>query len=232
MTSRRATPRSRSSPRPSPGGGLRGRLVAAWQAMSRAPPGDRRGCSSSTTTSCRSTSSGREPGTTIIQTWHACGAFKKVGYSVLDKSFGVDEALARRVRIHSNYDVCLVARRRPRRTTPRRSASRSSVRVDAGHPADGRLFGEERLARHPRPSAAATAWPTDKRVILYAPTFRGDSVTDARATDDLDSTACTTARRRPRPARPAPPVRPVRTGSARSSTASRSTCPTIPTSTS
>jgi CDP-ribitol ribitolphosphotransferase len=48
-------------------------------------------------------------GTTIIQTWHACGAFKKVGYSVLDKSFGVDEALARRVRIHSNYDVCLVA---------------------------------------------------------------------------------------------------------------------------
>ena len=48
-------------------------------------------------------------GTTIIQTWHACGAFKKVGYSVLDKTFGVDEELASRVRIHSNYDVCLVA---------------------------------------------------------------------------------------------------------------------------
>ncbi|MBA3235509.1 MAG: CDP-glycerol glycerophosphotransferase family protein, partial [Chloroflexi bacterium] len=30
------------------------------------------------------------PGTTIVQTWHACGAFKKVGYSVLDKSFGMD----------------------------------------------------------------------------------------------------------------------------------------------
>src|SRR3954470_9915524 len=50
-------------------------------------------------------------GTTIIQTWHACGAFKKIGYSVLDKSFGMDDELARRVRVHSNYDVCLMASR-------------------------------------------------------------------------------------------------------------------------
>ena len=28
---------------------------------------------------------------------------------MLDKSFGADEALTDRVRIHSNYDVCLVA---------------------------------------------------------------------------------------------------------------------------
>ncbi|MEA2620869.1 MAG: teichoic acid ribitol-phosphate primase, partial [Chloroflexota bacterium] len=41
-------------------------------------------------------------GTTIIQTWHACGAFKKVGYSLVGKSFGADEELTQRVRIHSN----------------------------------------------------------------------------------------------------------------------------------
>ena len=35
----------------------------------------------------------RRPGTTIVQTWHACGAIKKIGYSVLDKSFGADETL-------------------------------------------------------------------------------------------------------------------------------------------
>ena len=32
-------------------------------------------------------------GTTIVQTWHASGAFKKIGYSVLDKTFGADEEL-------------------------------------------------------------------------------------------------------------------------------------------
>src|SRR5207344_3232983 len=35
-------------------------------------------------------------GTTIVQTWHASGAFKRFGYSVLDKSFGADEALTDR----------------------------------------------------------------------------------------------------------------------------------------
>ncbi len=49
-----------------------------------------------------------KPGTTIIQTWHASGAFKKIGYSVLDKSFGASEELVRHVRIHSNYDHILI----------------------------------------------------------------------------------------------------------------------------
>ncbi|MBA2701678.1 MAG: CDP-glycerol glycerophosphotransferase family protein, partial [Chloroflexi bacterium] len=49
------------------------------------------------------------PGTTVIQVWHACGAFKQFGYSVRDRTFGAEEALLRRVRIHGTYDVCLVS---------------------------------------------------------------------------------------------------------------------------
>jgi CDP-ribitol ribitolphosphotransferase len=48
-------------------------------------------------------------GTTFVQVWHACGAFKKFGYSVLEKSFGADEAYVSMVKIHANYDVCLVS---------------------------------------------------------------------------------------------------------------------------
>ena len=33
------------------------------------------------------------PGTTVIQVWHACGAFKRFGYSVVDKTFGADARL-------------------------------------------------------------------------------------------------------------------------------------------
>ncbi len=129
----------------------------------------------------------KRSGTTIVQTWHACGAFKKVGYSVLDKSFGADEALASRVRIHSNYDVCLVA---SHTAAPHYAeAFRQPLerfRSDLGIPRTDVLFGEERLART-RAAVRERYHLTDgRRVILYAPTFRGDSVTDARATDDLD----------------------------------------------
>jgi teichoic acid ribitol-phosphate primase len=127
------------------------------------------------------------PGTTIVQTWHASGAFKKVGYSVLDKSFGVGDELARRVRIHSNYDVCLVA---SQRAAPfyaeafREPLDRFVSRL--GIPRTDVLFGEERLARTRAEVRRRYALPDGRRVVLYAPTFRGDSVTDAHATDDLD----------------------------------------------
>lgn len=126
-------------------------------------------------------------GTTIIQTWHACGAFKKVGYSVLEKSFGVDEALARRVRIHSNYDVCLVACQAaaPHYAEAFRQPLEKFV-SRLGIPRTDVLFGEERLARTREAVRRRYGIPDDRRVVLYAPTFRGDSVIDARATDDLD----------------------------------------------
>jgi len=126
-------------------------------------------------------------GTTIIQTWHACGAFKKVGYSVLDKSFGVDETLARRVRIHSNYDVCLVACQAaaPHYAEAFRQPVEKFV-SRLGIPRTDVFFGEERLARTREAVRRRYDLTDDRRVVLYAPTFRGDSVTDARATDDLD----------------------------------------------
>ena len=126
------------------------------------------------------------PGTTVIQTWHASGAFKKFGHSVRDATFGADAALTSRVRIHGNYDLCLVG-------------SPSAVPHYAG--AFG-LPGERFVSKLGIPrtdlffgeaAAAAAAdvrgrydLPDDRRIVLYAPTFRGDRVTAARFSDDLD----------------------------------------------
>jgi CDP-ribitol ribitolphosphotransferase len=126
-------------------------------------------------------------GTTIIQTWHACGAFKKVGYSLLDKSFGADEELTQRVRIHSNYDVCLVA---SEASAPHYAEAfgqpleRFEWRL--GIPRTDVFFGEERLARTREAVRRRYGLTEGRRVILYAPTFRGDTITSAHATDDLD----------------------------------------------
>lgn len=122
------------------------------------------------------------PGTTVVQVWHACGAFKRFGYSVADKTFGADARLLRHVRIHTNYDVCLVS---SMAVAPHYAEAFGQplerFRSDLGVPRTDVLFGEERIERVVATIRHRYALPADKRVILYAPTFRGESVGVARA---------------------------------------------------
>ena len=126
-------------------------------------------------------------GTVRVQTWHAAGAFKKVGYSVLDRTFGADEALVSRVDIHSNYTLCLMpsdaatvhymeAFRQPReRFSSALGLPRTDLFFDPAH-----RIRAEALIR------TRYDLPADRRVLLYAPTFRGDTMHAARYDDSLD----------------------------------------------
>jgi CDP-glycerol glycerophosphotransferase (TagB/SpsB family) len=127
------------------------------------------------------------PGTTIVQTWHASGAFKKIGYSVLDKRFGADEGLVARVAIHSNYDICLMASKAA--AVHYAEAFREPLDrfvTDIGIPRTDVLFGQEKTAAIAAAIRAKYRLPAGKRVILYAPTFRGETVLKATSPDDLD----------------------------------------------
>jgi len=127
----------------------------------------------------------KRPGARYVQVWHASGAFKRFGYSVLDKSFGQTEGFVRRFAIHTNYDVCLVS---ASRFAPHYAeAFRQPVERfegSIGIPRTDVLFGERRAAAEGRVRAR---YPIpDRRTVLYAPTFRGDTVVDARQPDELD----------------------------------------------
>ena len=127
------------------------------------------------------------PGTTIVQTWHASGAFKKIGWSVLDKSFGADEELVSKVAIHSNYDICLMASRTA--AVHYAEAFHQPLEkfvTDIGMPRTDVLFGDEQVERITAEVRAKYRLPAGKRVILYAPTFRGDTVGQATSPEDLD----------------------------------------------
>ena len=127
------------------------------------------------------------PGTTVVQAWHASGAFKKFGYSLSGKGFGADATLLRRVRIHSNYDLCLVSSERfashyaeafglpLERFTSRIGVPRTDPLFD-----EGWRIGAEAAVR------SRYAVPAGKRIILHAPTFRGERVTRARHPEALD----------------------------------------------
>jgi len=46
---------------------------------------------------------------TIIQMWHAMGAFKKFGYSIIGKSEGTSKKIIDLMRMHKNYDFVFVS---------------------------------------------------------------------------------------------------------------------------
>lgn len=126
-------------------------------------------------------------GTTFVQVWHACGAFKKFGYSVVERGFGADEAYAHSVGIHANYDVCLVsaARFAPFYAEAFR-APLETFTARLGIPRTDLFFDEGRQAAVAADVRRRYAIPPDRRVILYAPTFRGERTTVARDPADLD----------------------------------------------
>lgn len=49
------------------------------------------------------------PETTVIQTWHACGAFKKFGYSAIGQGFGTTREDLEKYPVHKNFDYVTVS---------------------------------------------------------------------------------------------------------------------------
>lgn len=131
----------------------------------------------------------RRPGTYVVQVWHAAGAFKQFGYSLSkgEKTFGAKTTLLERVKIHSNYDLALLSSMRfapfyaeafdqPESLF---SSSLGMARTDV-------LSDPVRRAEATARVRAELGLPEGRRVVLYAPTFRGDTVVQARYEDDLD----------------------------------------------
>jgi CDP-ribitol ribitolphosphotransferase len=105
----------------------------------------------------------------IVQLWHAWGAFKTVGYSRVGKPGG----LSPWSRVHKNYSIAIVSSEDE--VAPYAEAfGIPEARVHpTGIPRMDRFFGDR--ARIAARDEALAAFPTirDKRVFLFAPTFRG-----------------------------------------------------------
>jgi CDP-glycerol glycerophosphotransferase (TagB/SpsB family) len=129
-------------------------------------------------------------GVTIVQVWHACGAFKRFGRATLEAEWGADQIFLKWVPIHANYDLTLVS-----------SASIAPIYAEAfGQSVESisAAFGIPRtdaLVPSPRRDAAERAvrerlgLRDGRTTILYAPTFRGADLKGAAAPELLDIAA-------------------------------------------
>lgn len=126
--------------------------------------------------------------TKIIQVWHACGAFKKFGYDVLGKGYGASESYISDINIHSNYDVVTVSSK----NIAKHYATAFNMSEDkiygTGIPRTDIFFSKESIEEAKKRVYDKYPKLKHKKVVLYAPTFRGKGQTDVGfdMTVDLD----------------------------------------------
>ena len=125
-------------------------------------------------------------GTEVIQLWHACGAFKKFGYSVLDKSYSPDDDYLKMVQIHRNYSKVYVSGEAC--VAPYADAfGMTQERIyPLGVPRTDQLLNTVRQARVREKLYDRYPEWRKKRIILLAPTFRGNGQTTAHYDQELD----------------------------------------------
>jgi len=111
----------------------------------------------------------------IIQLWHASGAFKTVGYSRVGKPGGPDPYS----RVHKNYAHAIVSSTHDVPYYAEAFGIPEARVVPTGIPRMDRFFDEQ--ARSAGLAAARAAYPESagRTTILFAPTFRGETVRTA-----------------------------------------------------
>lgn len=119
-------------------------------------------------------------GTRVIQLWHACGAFKKWGYSTLGNAWGDKKGrMIERYPIHNTYtDVPVSAEKVIPYYADAFRCDQSLIKP-LGVPRTDRYFDLDFISQARGRVLSCFPEIGSRKIILYAPTFRGTSMYDA-----------------------------------------------------
>ncbi|AZQ35466.1 CDP-glycerol:glycerophosphate glycerophosphotransferase [Streptomyces cyaneochromogenes] len=112
----------------------------------------------------------KRPGTTYIQTWHG-SALKRMGFDEPGWKLKSRPEQAEQQRSLDRFDHFLVRSEHDVRTLARAFRLREKALLRVGYPRNDELVRARESAERP-PLAAELGIPADKKVLLYAPTFR------------------------------------------------------------
>lgn len=120
-------------------------------------------------------------GTTVVQVWHAAGALKKFGMDVTDPNREVENRF-----VHRYYDLVVVGSEWAR--APYASALRTDISrvVALGTARTDMLLDDGAVARARDRFFAEYPQLVGKKIVLYAPTFRGQGA-GKHSVDALDA---------------------------------------------
>lgn len=113
-------------------------------------------------------------GTKVIQLWHACGAFKKWGYSTADLAWGADKKSLSTFPMHNTYTDVFVSARTVVPCYAEAFGCDEKIIRPFGVPRTD-VFFDEAFVKQQR-TVLQKLFPEigNRKIILYAPTFRGN----------------------------------------------------------
>lgn len=115
------------------------------------------------------------PETTYIQLWHGCGVFKKIGLSTIDKKWGKSAASHKEYPINTNYSYVTIAS--PELSWIFEEAMNidkdSGIIVPTGVSRTDIFFDSQYINACYERLYQKIPQAREKKIILYAPTFRG-----------------------------------------------------------
>ena len=127
------------------------------------------------------------PETKVVQLWHACGAFKKFGYSTADKIFGGSRQELEKYPLHRNFSLVTVSS--PEVAWAYAEAFHMEDRLEnivaTGISRTDVFFDDKKIGAAYEKIHRLVPQSKDKKIILYAPTFRG-RVSRAESPDKMD----------------------------------------------
>lgn len=112
-------------------------------------------------------------GTEVIQLWHAAGAFKKFGYSIMNKEYGPSEEYAKIVKVHGNYSRVYVSSSEVIPFYAEAFRMKEEKIFPLGLPRTDFFFLNHSYERLRQRFNDKYPQFKQKKLILYAPTFRG-----------------------------------------------------------
>ncbi|WP_338897957.1 bifunctional glycosyltransferase family 2 protein/CDP-glycerol:glycerophosphate glycerophosphotransferase [Streptomyces sp. TG1A-60] len=112
----------------------------------------------------------KRPGTTYLQTWHG-SALKRMGFDEPGWKLKTRAGQAEQQRTLDRFDHFLIRSEHDVRTLAKAFRLREKVLLRVGYPRNDALVRARGAVERP-PLAAELGIPPDKKVLLYAPTFR------------------------------------------------------------
>lgn len=125
-------------------------------------------------------------GTDVVQLWHACGLMKRMGYAVTSKSWGLSPQEIKKYPMHTSYT--LITSSSAKVSKGYQEAFRCDIGLikPLGSPRTDVYFDEafKQTAR----KKVREMFPKigERKIILYAPTFRGESMSKSYINCEFD----------------------------------------------
>lgn len=122
----------------------------------------------------------------LVQVWHGCGAFKKWGYSTKDSSWGLENEFFKKYNVHKTYTDIITSSENVNEIYAEAFDSDIDKVKALGVARTDVFFNKEFIESKTAEVRAKFKIADDKKILLWAPTYRGDSLQKSHNEITLD----------------------------------------------